>query len=312
MQYKGKNVSEQSLSEINSTKDLVKANNNGLNDKFKSLSISPINQKFAWGKFGDFNIVMHLEDAYINGSVLLKEGYEYEKKLRETHSYKPPSLKKDMTEWLSTDTTQLLLETAAVKFNMKKDDLIFEKKGKQKRGEEMLQGIYLHPLLVNVLAEWVSPSYALIVSDIISDIHIKNKEEQDKKRTMELEETIAKKEYDLQDLFKRMDEQMKEHRLLMKKNKKTSKKLDVTEEKLKATSNELAIITNKLRNTTNYIEEKKREIRIPSSPSNTHIVLFYQVEEFDGDSYYRVYRIKVRGSNTYLKNEKALYKEFNE
>ncbi len=290
IQYNVKNVNEQSVSEINSMKDLVKANNNNINDKFKNLSFSPINSEYSWGKFGEFNVVMCLKNAYINGSVLIEEGIRFENNLRKNLKKTPLNkTSKPITNWFDNVEIIVLFDTLASKYNLKESELYFNNEGKQKKGEEMIRGYFIHPLLANVLAEWVSPSYALIVSEIMSDIHIKSKEKQDNLRIFELEQTIVKKEYKIKDLFKRLDSVIDRNEKLVDELKET---------------------TDKLRNAVGFIDEHKDEIRLPSTLDNMHHIYVYFIEDNDGYKYYKVYRRKSKDIDDFFTREEKKYAVF--
>lgn len=301
IQYTVKNINEQSVSEINSMKDLVKANNNSINDKFKNLSFSPINSEYSWGKFGEFNVVMCLKNAYINGSVLIEEGIKYENNLRKNLGKRLLKIEsRPITNWFENDCTKVLFNTLASKYNLKELELYFSILGKQKKGEEMLQGTFIHPLLANVLAEWVSPSYALIVSEIMSDIHIKSKEKQDNLRIFELEQTIIKKDYKIKDLFKRLDDTLDKNEKIANLNLELMERNSYLAESLKES-------VGKLRNAVGFIDEHKDEIRLPSTIDNMHHIYVYFIEDNDGYKYYKVYRRKSKDIDDFFTREEKKY-----
>lgn len=283
---------------------MVSANKNFINDKYKSLSFLPINNAYSWGKFGEFNVVICLKNGYINGSVLIEEGIKFENNLRKNLKKKP--LNKDsrpIRDWFKNDSTLVLLNTVSSKYKLQEQELFFEIEGKQKRGEEMLQGCFIHPILVNILAEWISPSYAIIVSEVMSDYHIKNKEKEDIKRINELEQTIVKKDLKIKDLFKRFDDQLDKNDKLLDKNKKLAGK----NKKLVEDLNE---ITNKLRNAVGFIDEHKEEIRLPTTEDNKHHIYIYFVIDGFGDHFYKVYRRKTKDIEDFLNTEEKNYKTF--
>jgi hypothetical protein len=201
-----------------------------------------------------------------------------------------------MPDWLRNDSTTVLLNTVSSKYNLQEQELYFKIEGKQKRGEEMLQGCFIHPILVNILAEWISPSYAIIVSEVMSDHHIKNKEKEDIKRINELEQTIVKKDFKIKDLFKRFDDQLDRNDKLIDRNKKLVEDL-----------NEM---TDRLRNAVGFIDEHKNEIRLPTTEDNKHHIYIYFVIDGFGDHFYKVYRRKAKGFEDFLNSEEKNYKTF--
>lgn len=141
-------------------------------NKFKSLRTTLINQRYSWGKYEDFNIIICLKTGYVNGSVLMEEVLNYETISRKTSDKKNCSQRKQMLDWILNDRTLSILESAAIKLNINKIDLMFENKGKQKRGEELLGGTFIHPFFINFIIEWISPAFAVKKTNIISKIDL--------------------------------------------------------------------------------------------------------------------------------------------
>ncbi len=134
------------------TVSFIETTKNGINDDFKNLITEQINKDFSFGVYGDFKIIICNKSGYVNGSQLLKEALKYENTHRLKNTNKPPLKSVKIDDWLTSETGNEILQTIAEDENLKENSLTFEIKGKQKKGEELLQGKYVHPLLVNSLA----------------------------------------------------------------------------------------------------------------------------------------------------------------
>jgi hypothetical protein len=88
------------------------------------------------------------KNGYINASVLISKALMHENKIRSENNL-PFIKRKDFKEWIELKNIKLLLQIICFEKNILHNELFFEKKGTQKKGEELLQGTYLHPDLIN-------------------------------------------------------------------------------------------------------------------------------------------------------------------
>lgn len=143
-----KTIKEKTIAELKSTKSLIITTKNLENDEIKDLITEPINKEYSWGKYGDFNLIICNKNGYVNGVFLIYEATEFEKKIRDVKTIPLKSI----IDWLTNKETVSLFKVASIEEGINENDLYFKKLGAQKRGEEMLQGTYIHPVLINSLA----------------------------------------------------------------------------------------------------------------------------------------------------------------
>lgn len=124
---------------------------NGNNDEFKNLIAEKINNEFSFGKYGEFKIIIHNETGYVNGSQLLNQALVFENYIRLKSNKKLLEPVK-FNEWFKLKETKELFNMVSEEEKISIENLRLNVHGKQKTGEEMLQGYYIHPTLVNSLA----------------------------------------------------------------------------------------------------------------------------------------------------------------
>ena len=144
-------IDDRNLNEINDTRTFIAGLKNGENDEIKGLIVERINNNYSWGVYGEFKLIIRNVDGYVNGTHLLREATEFENKKRENLRLKLIKLPK-INDWIRVDTTITLVDT--LKFNTGFHALNFIDcaRGRNRLGEEITHGTYIHPRLVNSLA----------------------------------------------------------------------------------------------------------------------------------------------------------------
>jgi hypothetical protein len=114
----------------------------------RDLIFENINDKYAWGNYGEFKVLMMRENGYINVTKLCKEGG------------------KEMSEWNRSKHSIEMLKSFSSDLGLQMSGLLITING----GNQTLltRGTYAHPDLVPHIASWVSPSFAIKVSGIIN------------------------------------------------------------------------------------------------------------------------------------------------
>lgn len=121
------------------------------------LIYEDINDKFGYGEYLGFKVIIMKENGYINVTNMLKN-------IEET-----TGKRKDFYDWKRSQQAQELLEAIEehiAETNNSVSAIFIEKGGKQEF--QYLQGSYVHPKLIVHIASWASPKIALIVSDIVN------------------------------------------------------------------------------------------------------------------------------------------------
>ena len=166
-----------------------------INNTLRDLIFEYINDKYSWGNYGGFKVLMMRENGYINVTKLCKDGG------------------KEIYEWKRSKHSVEMLDSFSSIPEMSGIDLLITVKGGDKK-LQMVTGTYAHPDLVPHIASWVSPSFAVKVSRIVNEYFVK--EEKERCSRLEAEKNVLQGEKS--DLIKSFDEERRkaeEHRLKM-------------------------------------------------------------------------------------------------
>lgn len=146
------------------------------------LVYEDINDKYGYGKYEDFEVVIRKIDGYINVSKLCKDG------------------NKDFNQWKRTTHAQISIQSVKNYHNIPEDKVLELVHG---GANYKISGTYAHPALVPHIASWVSVDFFNMVSDVVNN-HIVNKyEEELKEKEYQLrkkDEIIKEKEDTISDL----------------------------------------------------------------------------------------------------------------
>jgi len=326
-------IRQQMLDEMFDTKTVE----NGVNDDFKGFITKSINSNYSWGVYGDFKLVIRNDDGYVNGTVLVNEALEYENAERKKLGMKPIG-RQSVVYWQRNDSTILLTNVLSQELRILNSKLTDSVKGKQSAGEEMIQGIYIHPRLVNSLATWVSPSYALVVGDVMNRHQLKKKMDEDDQIIRSLRNDLGQKQnviIDLEKLYNRISEDhrvhVRENKIIMKKLKKISHKnstlegtvnnmhgtingLNGTVNNMRGTINSLEgsldTVKIKLDRTTEYLMKKSPDIRPETEPENTHLLIIGRTNSKESIFTYKIVRTLRRDYDSNLNSIRVIYPRF--
>jgi len=291
-------IENRTIDEIYASRRHIETTKNGENDEIKGLIVKRINDAYSWGVYGQFKLIIRDADGYVNGTHLIHEAMEYDNVKRRESKLKLLTIP-DFYNWIRNDSTILLIDELNQDPRIRGYCFIDPVKGKQRVGEEMIRGTYIHPRLVNSLATWVSPSYALRVGDLMNDFHVKNKLSAERKHIRDLETDLSKKDdviADLRDMYNSISEKFQvtvdQNKILitelkingskldranssLKKNthklNKTQKSLDKNTQKLNETRETLKKNTQKLERTNDFLKFIAPDIRIQTYPGNEHL-----------------------------------------
>lgn len=324
----------------------ISIKNNGDFD-YKDLIIKPINKDYSWSKYGNFNIVMCNKNGYINGSHLIAEAlkFENETRLKEKRETLPTGYY-EFNRWYNLEETSVLFKRLCELLNVANNDLLFKVSGKQKKGEEMLQGYFLHTDLINSLVMWVSSTYAITINRIIWELNKntvlkenfelkhKNKElmadnteksniiVEVKTALNKAEETnnmimqeLKKLSQTNQNLFQNSIVISKQLQMTSQENKIISKQLNTTIKKNKVISKKLdttlqinQVISNKLDTTNNYLQGIKNNVCVETY--YTDVVAVIRIfDENDDTVCYKVVRTTEQYINRRINYYKKKYDE---
>ena len=154
----------------------------------KDLIFENINDKYAWGNYGEFKVLMMRENGFINVTKLCMEG------------------EKRFLKWNENKSSELFINEVSSSTRIRVDDILITITG---GNQPLIRGTYAHPDLVPHIASWVSPSFAIKVSRIVNEYLVR--EEKDRCARLEAQKNVL--EGEKSDLIKRLDKMDEERRI---------------------------------------------------------------------------------------------------
>ncbi|AZL89611.1 KilA-N domain-containing protein [Megavirus baoshan] len=98
-----------------------------------------INDKYSYGKLGDFNVIIMKKNGYVNATNLCK------------------NIKKEFYHWKENKNSKELINELKKFFNEENEYMITITGGKNTK----IRGTYVHPILLTNIANWISPLFAV-------------------------------------------------------------------------------------------------------------------------------------------------------
>ncbi|AEJ34347.1 KilA N-terminal domain, N1R/P28 DNA binding [Acanthamoeba polyphaga mimivirus] len=115
---------------------------------FRNIIFENINEKFAIGKFGDFEVIINRDNGYINATQLCKDcGKDYK---NWNQNEKSREFVKKLSQYTGLSNTNLL--TKIIGGNNVK-----------------LRGTYVHPIILTNIGNWISPTFAIKIGEWIEE-----------------------------------------------------------------------------------------------------------------------------------------------
>jgi hypothetical protein len=172
-----------------------------------------IDDKYAYGKYGDFKVIIMKENCYINATKLCKEyGKELSNWLRNANS-------KELIE-----ETEKEISVLHIRRTENNKSFITVKGG----NNQNICGTYVHELLIPHIASWISPQFGIKVSKIVNNF-LKN----------EYINSLKQKDEKISSLENKLDELLNNNKHLLEKNDRMEKILEANQIKLDKTFNRL-------------------------------------------------------------------------
>jgi hypothetical protein len=107
-----------------------------------NIVLEDINDIYAYGNLGEFNIIVMKENGYINATKICKEGG------------------KEFFNWYANADSKNIIEE--VEKIIKTKSTIKITGGS--KNDVVIRGTYVHPLLITSVAHWISPKFAVKIS----------------------------------------------------------------------------------------------------------------------------------------------------
>ena len=130
----------------------------------QNQQITSNNETFTQSVYNGFKIIIRNSDGYINASNVVKQIND-----RENTAKQIKTLFKSVQYQDFENRLRNILQGKNLKYNLINDV------------NNNLRGSYVHPKLINFICFWCSPSYALLVSEIMDSINEQNTTEMNKR-----------------------------------------------------------------------------------------------------------------------------------
>lgn len=181
-----------------------------------------INEKYAYGAYGEFRIMMMRKNSYINATKLCNENNKQLKHWLENKNGKDlvDEVKKEINR-----SKNSMVGYPTIEENEEVEPIITIKGGNKKL--QLVTGTYVHPLLIPHIASWISPVFAIKVSKIVNEFIV-----------TEYKNKLLEKEQENLSLIDKMN-------LMIKKMDEQTKKMDEQAKKMENETKELKELNNK-------------------------------------------------------------------
>lgn len=199
-----------------------------------------IDKNYSHGKYGDFDVIIMDKNGYINATNLCKLG------------------NKNFYDWKATKRAGKLIRALSLAIKIRAGDLMKVVTGGK---NTEVRGTYVHSKLIPHIASWVSPNFAIKVSNIVEEYYVK-------KAVAAKDKLLQKKEDKIDKLLasqKKLSENFaKTEKKLAKDFAKTEKKLAEdfakTEKKLIKKYDESQKHNEKLQEEMEFLVKNSKEI----------------------------------------------------
>lgn len=140
---------------------------------------TPITDRFGYGKYLDVEIVIDSDTGYINASKLCKQNG------------------RRLAKWFENTTTEELIKEWSSRNRGPNSDPYYEIDrsnliGLVKTEQDQILGKYFHKHLLVNLAQWISPAFALKVSEIVDDYNDRHNRSLLKEKDDKIDELMKK------------------------------------------------------------------------------------------------------------------------
>jgi len=115
-----------------------------LNTQLQKIGYEAINDKFSYGNYGEFKVILMNSNGYINATKLCA------------------SAKKQFVHWMENKQSKALIESVENEIkNVAEEKAFIKITG---TSNTLIRGTYVHPLLITHIASWCSAEFAVKVS----------------------------------------------------------------------------------------------------------------------------------------------------
>ncbi|BCS82622.1 putative KilA-N domain-containing protein [Cotonvirus japonicus] len=228
-----------------------------------NIIFQDINEKYAYGQYGDFVVIIDKLNGYINMTKLCEDGGS--KFYRWTESKKHMEMLKVFEEKCDPGIS-----------GSPKKMIIQNNNGYP----YIVRGSYVHPKLVPHVASWCNPEFALKVSDIVNAYLLNEFKKESEKFEEKMNGIIEKKNDKIDKLFKKIDKQTN-------KIDEQTNKIDEQTNKIDEQKKQIEELLEQGNEVLGYAKDTNRKInvvvneRVPMSDKPKNEESFYIVKNND-------------------------------
>lgn len=228
------------------------------------ITFEPVNNHYEWGYYFEFKVLIMTQNGYINATKMCQDGG------------------KRFDNWLKNQGSKELIDELIGSPTIRGD--VITTIGS---GPNDFRGTYVHRKLITHIASWVSPVFALKVSDIVEEYLLKEQ----RKLIAEKDDTISKLEAKLDAILKDTGKILKRNEDLADEMSKLSLDNQITHKKLGDVQSSLDIVV------------EDRVVR-PKDESVMNILVIYESID-QGTNIFYIFRVQKRGLKAALKRYKT-------
>jgi len=222
------------------------------NDDIRNIIFEDIDDTYAYGKLGIFDVMMMKSNGYINATKLCS------------------TAKKEFYHWSESKNSKNLISALKRSLCKQGDPISIQ----ITTGNNLTRGTYVHIDLIIHIASWCSPEYALLVSKIVREYHAKE-------AIYEKDKLLQKKDDKIDKLTNKVDTLLDNNKELLGNNKELIDKNDVLLQKNSKMDNRIKRLLKK----NDEIYDQNQDIQgklsivsndrvIRNNKSDQHLLLF--------------------------------------
>jgi hypothetical protein len=240
-----------------------------------------INTDYAYGKYGEFTVIMMTSNRYINATKLCKQyGKRYDN-----------WTKNDCNKELIKEVEKVISSPLILGSEITDNNKSFIIKNDEKNE---LRGTYVHELLIPHIASWISPQFGIKVSKIVNSYIINEYITELKQK----DNIIKDKVDNINRLENKIDELLNKNKNMESMLEKNQLKLDKTFDKLVGMNEKLDEANDKIDETNEELEIIKDKLdiatddRVVRTKSRTTLEYLIILKAYDEHTDYKYYIIK--------------------
>ena len=192
-------------------------------DDIRNIIFKDINADYAYGQYGDFEVIMMRSNGYVNATKLCKDATTR------------TGAKKEFFHWTHNESRKGLMDALAASLAITRDAILITPNNLPNK----LRGTYAHPDIICHIASWASHDFAIRVSRIVNQYFVRKIIEQSNRIIEEKNIVIKEKEDKIDKLSNKLDKYTVELKVSQKELRDSQTELKNSQTELKKSRKEL-------------------------------------------------------------------------